>query len=45
MRAPSAPDALVIGALGGLAVLGGARDVPRVLDFVTRSGARVRGEA
>ncbi|MFF5718207.1 hypothetical protein [Streptomyces buecherae] len=45
LRAPTASDGLVIGALGGLADLGSARDVPRVLDFVTHSTARVRAEA
>lgn len=39
------PDATAIGALGGLADLGSARDVPRVLDFTTHPKTRVRAEA
>ncbi|MEE1842234.1 hypothetical protein [Streptomyces sp. JV190] len=44
--APAAvPDATAIGALGGLADLGSARDVPRILDFTAHPKARVRAEA
>ncbi|MES9506020.1 hypothetical protein ABWJ92_06355 [Streptomyces sp. NPDC000609] len=44
--APAAvPDTTAIGALGGLADLGNARDVPRILDFTTHPKARVRAEA
>lgn len=39
------PDATAVGALGGLADLGGTRDVPRVLDFTTHPRTRVRAEA
>ncbi|MFE6055847.1 hypothetical protein ACFQ6N_34315 [Kitasatospora sp. NPDC056446] len=39
------PDATAIGALGGLSDLGGACDVPRVLDFTAHPKARVRAEA
>ncbi len=38
-------DAVIIGALGGLADLGGACDVPRVLEFITHRKARIRAEA
>ncbi|WP_329199597.1 hypothetical protein [Streptomyces sp. NBC_01435] len=44
--APAAvPDTTAIGALGGLADLGAARDVPRILDFTAHPKARVRAEA
>ncbi|MFB7846860.1 MULTISPECIES: hypothetical protein [unclassified Streptomyces] len=39
------PDAIAVGALGGLSDLGGACDVPRILDFTAHPGARVRAEA
>ncbi|WP_052852855.1 hypothetical protein [Streptomyces avicenniae] len=39
------PEGIVIAALGGLADLGGACDVPRVLDFLGHRKARVRAEA
>ncbi|WP_159401163.1 hypothetical protein [Streptomyces sp. NRRL B-24484] len=39
------PDATAVGALGGLADLGTAGDVPRVLDFTTHPRTRVRAEA
>ncbi|NEB03247.1 hypothetical protein [Streptomyces sp. SID13726] len=45
LASPDAPDSIVIGALGGLSDLGGACDVPRVLDFVTHRKARIRAEA
>ncbi|MCX4732689.1 hypothetical protein [Streptomyces sp. NBC_01363] len=41
----SVPDATAIGALGGLSDLGGACDVPRILDFTAHPRARVRAEA
>ncbi|MGW1193428.1 hypothetical protein [Streptomyces sp. NPDC002559] len=39
------PDATAVGALGGLSDLGGACDVPRILDFTAHPRARVRAEA
>ncbi|WP_326765020.1 hypothetical protein OG978_10970 [Streptomyces sp. NBC_01591] len=41
----SVPAATAIGALGGLADLGSACDVPRILDFTAHPKARVRAEA
>ncbi|MFJ6016335.1 hypothetical protein [Streptomyces sp. NPDC092952] len=45
LKAASPPDAVLIGALGGLADLGAAADVPRVLDLLAHPRVRVRAEA
>ncbi|MGW3091157.1 HEAT repeat domain-containing protein [Streptomyces sp. NPDC001108] len=45
LKAASPPDAVLIGALGGLSDLGTADDVPRVVDLLAHPRVLVRAEA